>query len=64
MVPGMGHCWEIPSALPDQMDLLTVLSLWVEEGIQPNNIPIRKNNLSGDIKKGLLKPYPQLATYN
>jgi feruloyl esterase len=64
MVPGMGHCWEIPSALPDQMDLLTVLSLWVEEGIQPNNIPIRKNDLSGDIKKGLLKPYPQLATYN
>jgi feruloyl esterase len=64
MVPGMGHCWEIPSALPDQMDLLTVLSLWVEEGIPPNNIPIRKNNLSGDIKTGLLKPYPQLATYN
>ena len=65
MVPGMGHCWEIPSALPDQMDLLTVLSLWVEEGIQPNIIPIKQNSSSDVmVKEGTLKPYPQLATYN
>ena len=65
MVPGMGHCWEIPSALPDQMDLLKVLSLWVEEGIQPNIIPIKQNS-SSDVmaKEGTLKPYPQLAIYN
>ena len=65
MVPGMGHCWEIPSALPDQMDLLKVLSLWVEEGIQPNIIPIKQNSSSDVmVKEGTLKPYPQLATYN
>jgi feruloyl esterase len=65
MVPGMGHCWEIPSALPDQMDLLKVLSQWVEEGIQPNIIPIKQNS-SSDVmaKEGTLKPYPQLAIYN
>lgn len=65
MVPGMGHCWEIPSILPDQMDLLTLLSLWVEEGIQPNTISIKQNSSSdAKIKEGVLKPYPQLATYN
>ena len=65
MGPGMGQCWEIPSALPEQMDLLKVLSLWVEEGIQPNIIPIKQNS-SSDVmaKEGTLKPYPQLATYN
>ena len=65
MVPGMGHCWEIPSTLPDQMDLLTVLSLWVEEGVQPNTILIKQNSSFDTlIKEGTLKPYPQLATYN
>ena len=65
MVPGMGHCWEIPSVLPDQMDLLRVLSLWVEEGIQPNIIPIKQNSSSGVmVKEGTLKPYPQFTIYN
>jgi hypothetical protein len=47
------------------MDLLRVLSLWVEEGIQPNIIPIKKNSSSGvTVKEGTLKPYPQFAFYN
>jgi hypothetical protein len=42
-----------------------VLSQWVEEGIQPNIIPIKQNS-SSDVmaKEGTLKPYPQLAIYN
>ena len=38
----MGHCWEIPSALPDQMSMLTILENWVENGISPNSILINK----------------------
>ena len=44
LVPGMGHCWEIPSALPDQMSMLTILENWVENGISPNSILINKYN--------------------
>ena len=65
LIPGMGHCWEIPSVLPDQMSMLSILENWVEHDIKPNNIPIKKNNSSDTlIKEGLLRPYPKLATYN
>jgi feruloyl esterase len=64
MVPGMGHCWEIPSNLPDQMDLLMALSLWVEEGIPPQQIAVSTDqNIEGRPSNGLLNPYPQQATY-
>ena len=64
LVPGMGHCWEIPSALPDQMSMLTILENWVENGISPNSILINKYNSEGLIvNSGVLKPYPKLASY-
>lgn len=65
LVPGMGHCWEIPSALPDQMSMLTVLENWVEKNETPDSVPINKfDSLGLSTKKGILKPYPKLASYN
>ena len=65
LVPGMGHCWELPSALPDQMSMLSVLENWVEKNIDPSDIPITKLNAQkGIVRNGSLKPYPQMAIYN
>jgi hypothetical protein len=63
LVPGMGHCWEIESRIPDQMSMLSALENWVEKNISPEFVPI--NNISKDAKivDGLLRPYPLLAEY-
>lgn len=63
LVPGMGHCWEIESRLPDQMSMLTVIENWVEKDIAPDFIPINNSNLEAKVKTGFLRPYPQMAEY-
>jgi pimeloyl-ACP methyl ester carboxylesterase len=38
MIPGQGHCWEIPADQPDQFDPLAALELWVEQGQAPEQL--------------------------
>ena len=63
LVPGMGHCWEIESRIPDQMSMLTVIENWVEKDIAPDFIPINSSNLEAKVKTGFLRPYPLMAEY-
>lgn len=62
--PGLGHCWELPAGLPDQMDLLAAVERWVEEGVAPDEIAVVGNDADGNvIRQGSLRPYPQFAEY-
>ena len=68
LVPSMGHCWELPAALPDRMNMLQVMEDWVENGIAPTKIAVH-SSVDGDdnslnAKVGQLHPYPSLATYS
>ncbi len=38
MIPGQGHCWEIPASQPDQFNPLAVLERWVEQGEAPEQL--------------------------
>lgn len=35
MIPGHGHCWELPAASPDQFNPIRMLDDWVERGAAP-----------------------------
>ena len=67
LVPGMGHCWELPSQMPDQMNILQILEKWVEEDEAPSqiNVTVSGAHEKDDMEKitGVLRPYPALATY-
>lgn len=65
LAPGMGHCWELPAALPDRMSMLQALENWVEKGIAPEEVALKefeKGPQTG--RHGALKPYPQQAVYS
>ena len=68
LVPSMGHCWELPAALPDRMNMLQVMEDWVENGIAPTKIAVHssvdEDDNSLNAKVGQLHPYPSLATYS
>lgn len=38
MIPGHGHCWEIPAHVPDRFDPISILDQWVETGQAPEQI--------------------------
>lgn len=38
LIPGHGHCWEIPADVPDRFDPIAVLDQWVESGQAPEQI--------------------------
>ena len=38
MIPGHGHCWEIPADVPDRFDPILELDQWVETGQAPEQI--------------------------
>ena len=67
--PGLGHCWELPASLPDQMDLLSVLERWVEDGVAPDGIAVTSDAAGSDRavgdggSRGTLRPYPRPAEY-
>ena len=62
--PGLGHCWEMPASVPDQMDLLGALERWVEDGVAPDTIALRGRAASADNSpEGTLRPYPQRAVF-
>ena len=62
MVPGMGHCWEIPTDAPVNFDPLLAIEQWVESGRAPNSIIARTQVLSNE--EGRSRPicaYPAVA---
>ncbi len=62
MIPGQGHCWEIPARLPDQFDPITALDTWVETGAAPDSIPVHTlDEETAVLKEALLCPHPASA---
>ena len=62
MVPGHGHCWELPAAVPDRFDPVTALDVWVETGKAPTHIPARgTGDASTHVNNAHLCAYPNAA---
>lgn len=62
MMPGHGHCWEIPGSAPDNFDPITVLDQWVENGIQPEVIRAYAPEPEAAVAPELvLYPHPESA---
>lgn len=63
MMPGVDHC--AGGVGPDQVDWLTVLEQWVEEGVAPQRIPASRLDTQGNVELVRpLCPHPQVAVYN
>jgi feruloyl esterase len=59
MIPGMGHCWEMPSSAPDRFDPITVLDNWVERGQAPERLEVLAlDPESADAAAAVVCPYP------
>jgi feruloyl esterase len=64
MVPGMGHCWELPGRGPDRFDPIAALEAWVERGVAPDTILAAQHDEDGQaIRSRPLCPYPRVARY-
>ena len=62
MIPGQGHCWEMPADVPDRFDPITALDTWVETGAPPDGIPATALNPdTANIREALLCPHPATA---
>jgi len=62
MIPGHGHCWEIPAAVPDRFDPITVLDHWVETGESPDSIQAKpRGDDAVRMPELLLCPHPAAA---
>ena len=60
MVPGQGHCWEIPGQVADDFNPLVVIDHWVESGQSPDFIVARYTG-EGVSHSRKLCPFPQVA---
>jgi feruloyl esterase len=60
--PGLGHCWELPSAsAPEEFDPLAAIEAWVERGVTPEEIVARPSARQGDrlhVTEVRYRPYP------
>lgn len=64
MIPGQGHCWEIPSNAPDRFDPITALDRWVESGEAPDQLTARAFDLESDkYEATVICPWPALPHY-
>jgi len=64
MVPGWGHCWERPSAAPDDFDPLAALENWVERGRTPRSIDASQRGKDGTIVRARpICSYPASARH-
>lgn len=62
LMPGSGHCWEIPAGVPDRFDPIAVLDEWVESGIAPESIEATSVDTGATHGQALvLYPYPASA---
>ncbi|MCZ8018451.1 tannase/feruloyl esterase family alpha/beta hydrolase [Novosphingobium sp.] len=62
MAPGLGHCWEAPSAsAPEDFDPMTAIADWVERGQAPQQIVARPSPRQGTslpVSEVRYRPYP------
>ena len=59
MIPGKGHCWEMPAAAPDRFDPITVLDNWVEYGRAPRQLHVSALDAeSSAVPESVVCPYP------
>lgn len=64
MIPGQGHCWELPSAAPDRFDPIAVLESWVETNQPPKQLNVRSlDTESAGTSATAVCPYPGLPVY-
>jgi feruloyl esterase len=61
MAPGVGHCWGGEG--PYQIDSLTALEHWVEQGQAPARVLATRPLADGRTRSRPLCPYPQIARY-
>lgn len=62
MIPGHGHCWEMPAGTPDRFNPIRVLERWVEEGQAPEGIPVTAADAeSARVPEAVLCPWPAAA---
>ena len=61
MIPGHGHCWELPAAAPDRFDPLSVLERLVEHGEAPERIDLTAPP-PATAKATSVCPYPDPAS--
>ena len=48
MIPGHGHCWELPAALPDEFNPISILERWVEFGEAPQVLSVGDSDASSE----------------
>lgn len=62
LAPGLGHCWEAPSAsAPEDFDPMTAIADWVERGKAPQQIVARPSARQGSglrVTEVRYRPYP------
>jgi pimeloyl-ACP methyl ester carboxylesterase len=64
MIPGMGHCWEIPSAAPDRFDPITALENWVEKDQAPTHLSATAlDPTTAPLPAAAICPYPASPVY-
>jgi feruloyl esterase len=64
MIPGQGHCWEIPAAAPDRFDPIAMLENWVENGEAPSRLnayALEPNEV--EIPAAVICPFPASPVY-
>jgi len=62
LMPGHGHCWEIPAGVPDQFDPITVLDQWVTTGKAPESILAEpRTDDTVRVPEIMLCPHPSTA---
>ncbi|HET6565068.1 MAG TPA: tannase/feruloyl esterase family alpha/beta hydrolase [Xanthomonadales bacterium] len=66
MIPGQGHCWEMPAEQPDQFNPLFVLEQWAEQGKAPDTLllttpPAEAGSTARQGQSAVVCPYPIAA---
>lgn len=64
MIPGKGHCWELPSGAPDRFDPLAVLDDWVERGRAPGQLHVTALEPAAAVyPDAVVCPYPEAPVF-
>jgi len=64
MIPGMGHCWETPSATPDRFDPISMLENWVEDNEAPEQVSATTlNPEAAEVPAAAICTYPNDPVY-
>jgi hypothetical protein len=64
MIPGKGHCWEMPSGVPDRFDPIAMLENWVEKGEAPSRLTVHALDPDATVvPAAVICPYPGQPVY-